>query len=257
MRRLEGRRAIVTGAGSGIGNSIAARLAAEGCSVAALDIREGAAQQTAKEIVDGGGHGIGVACDVGDVASVTTAVGEAASQLGGIDILVACAGIAFPLSTAECDIASWETILRVNLTGVFLSVREVLPHMLAAGRGSIVTIGSIASLVAAGNNSAYEASKGGVLQFTRAVAVEHAEAGIRANCVCPGLIQTTLAANTRALVPDAPPSERALIAERVRVPIGGRAAPSEIAAAVAFLCSDDASFITGIALPVDGGYTAI
>jgi NAD(P)-dependent dehydrogenase (short-subunit alcohol dehydrogenase family) len=254
---LGGRRAVVTGAGSGIGRSIALRLAREGASVAVADVRGPAAEAVCAEILAEDGNAIALQCDVGDPADVSSTMVRASDALDGIDTLVACAGIAFPAHTHQTEIDEWDAIVRVNLTGVFLAVRHALPHMLAANSGAIVTIGSIASLVAAGNNSAYEASKGGVLMFTRAVAAEYAEQGIRANCICPGLIQTDLGKNTRTLLGDSPAEGRPLIAERVQVPIAGRSSPEAIAAAAAYLCSDDASFITGIALPVDGGYTAI
>jgi len=148
-------------------------------------------------------------------------------------------------------------VIGVNLTGVFLTLKHALPFLLEAGGGAIVTIGSTASLVAAGRTASYDASKGGVLQLTRAVAVEYAEQGIRANCVCPGVVRTDLAANSRVL--DAPLSadDAAGPSTRLRIPMPRAADPSEIAAVVAFLCSDDASFLTGAAVPVDGGYTAI
>jgi NAD(P)-dependent dehydrogenase (short-subunit alcohol dehydrogenase family) len=152
----------------------------------------------------------------------------------------------------------WNLTLRVNLTGTFLVVRDGLAHLLAAGGGAIVTIGSIASVVAGGYSSSYDASKGGVLQLTRAVAAEYADRGIRANCVLPGAVSTNLKAHSEESVgPRAGTGTRPSPPKRVDVPMNRHADPSEIAAVVSFLCSDDASFLTGGAVPVDGGHTAV
>lgn len=258
LGRLHGKRAFVTGAGSGIGRAVVARLAAEGAAVAATDARADAAHLAADEVAASGANVVGVACDVGDDASVQAAVAAAAAAFGGLDLVVACAGVAYPADTHTTSLDMWETTLRINLTGVFLTVKYTLPHLIEAGGGSIVTIGSVASLVAAGQSSAYDASKGGVAQFTRSVAVEYVDHGIRANCICPGVVATGLAATSKqvAQITDVPGTRRPP-ADRVDIPMDRRADPSELAAAVAFLCSADSSFITGVVLPVDGGYTAI
>jgi NAD(P)-dependent dehydrogenase (short-subunit alcohol dehydrogenase family) len=258
MRRLAGRRALVTGAGSGIGRAVSYRLAAEGAAVGVVDVRDGAAEAVAAGIAEEGGKAFAAVADVGREASVEAATADIVAALGGLDTVVACAGIAFAGTTHGMALDAWDTMIRVNLTGVFLTLKHALPHLLEAGGGSIVTIGSVASLVAAGQNSAYDASKGGVLQLTRSVAVEYVDQGIRANCVCPGLVATGLGANTRLIRDQAEVSgSRRAAAERLDIPMSRASDPGEIAAAVAFLCSDDASFITGVALPVDGGFTAI
>lgn len=254
--RLAGRRALVTGAGSGIGRATANRLAGEGAAVLVLDVRREAADEVASEIGGHGGRAVALAADVGDEQAVAAAIEEGVSALGGLDTVAACAGITAAGATHELELSTWEKIVRVNLTGTFLTLKHALPHLMAAGGGAIVTIGSTASLVAAGRTSVYDASKGGVLQLTRAVAVEYVDHGIRANCVCPGLVATNLAANSRELTALGTDAGSAPL-DRLRVPMSRAADPGEIAAAVAFLCSDDASFMTGAAVPVDGGYTAI
>jgi NAD(P)-dependent dehydrogenase (short-subunit alcohol dehydrogenase family) len=248
---LAGRRAIVTGAGSGIGRACASRLAEQGARVAVLDVREDAVADVTAEI---GRGAIGLRCDVTSEDSVRDAVAEAVARLAGLDTVVAAAGIARPARTDELSLEEWETTLRVNLTGVFLTLKHALGRV---GDGAtIVTIGSVASLVAAGGSAGYDASKGGVLQLTRAIAAEYAERGIRANCVCPGYVDTGLARNSRDLYGPVGSDEHAP-AHRIRRPMERVADPAEIASVVAFLCSDAASFMTGAAVPVDGGYTAI
>ena len=136
-------------------------------------------------------------------------------------------------ATADTSLAEWETVIRVNLTGAFLAIKHALPALIASGGGAIVTVGSVASLVAAGRAASYDASKGGLLQFTRAVAVEYADAGIRANCVCPGIVKTPLATNSEELHGPVEPAKRQ---SRPVAPMSRRAEPEEIAALVAFLC---------------------
>jgi NAD(P)-dependent dehydrogenase (short-subunit alcohol dehydrogenase family) len=253
---LAGRRAIVTGAGSGIGRACARVLAERGAAVALLDVRDDALADAAAEVAAGDPRTVAIRCDVASEDSVRDAVASAVDGLGGLDTVVAAAGIARPGRTHELALEEWETLMRVNLTGVFLTLKHTLGILGDGGGGSVVTIGSVASLVAAGSASAYDATKGGVLQLTRAVAVEYVDRGIRANCVCPGVVDTSLGRNSRDLYGPMPKTHDAP-ALRIRRPIERAAEPSEIASVVAFLCSDDSSFMTGAAVPVDGGYTAI
>lgn len=258
--RLAGRRAIVTGGGSGIGRASALRLAREGALVFVTDVREGLAESTASDIREAGGRAESARCDVAsedDVAKVTTA---AAQAFGGLDVLVAAAGIATQGLIHELSLEDWELVLRVNLTGMFLAAKHVVPHMISAGGGSIVTIGSVSSVIigAGGSAASYKAAKGGVLQLTRALAVDYAANDVRANCVCPGAVATNLGRHSTELRPllttgSASPATKITI----EPPMPRRAAPAEIASVVAFLVSDEASFMTGSAVMVDGGYTAI
>ena len=256
-QQLAGRRALVTGAGSGIGAACVRQLTDQGAAVAALDVRSGAAEEVVAPLRASGGRVAAIQCDVGDEAAVSAAAQAAAAALGGLDTVVAAAGIAPPSRTHEISLEQWENVIRINLTGVFLTIRHTLGLLIEAGSGSIVTIGSVASLVAAGTSSVYDASKGGVLQLTRAIAAEYADEGIRANCVCPGVVATGLRANSETIHGPVTSVVEAPTAERIRRPIARRADPHEIASVVAFLCSDAASFMTGAAVPVDGGYTSV
>ena len=249
--RLAGRRVFVTGAGSGIGRACAQRLAAEGAFVVVSDRDGDAARATLDRIA--AVNALALVADVADEGSVAQAVAAGAEAAGGLDAVVTCAGVLQSAATHETSLDLWDLVLRVNLTGTFVAVRQCLPHLLAAGGGAVVTIGSVASVVAGGYAACYDASKGGVLQFTRAVAAEYAERGVRANCVCPGGVKTGLKATSAQVTgPLQSPNEKWADA-----PMGRYADPAELAAVVAFLCSDDSSFMTGAAVMVDGGLTAV
>ncbi|MCW2740653.1 MAG: short-chain dehydrogenase/reductase, partial [Blastococcus sp.] len=232
-------------------------LAAKGAAVAVLDARVDAARAVAQSITAAGGVAIGIGCDVRDESAVVSAIAESARALHGLDTLVCSAGITRPARTHQLSLTDWHAVLDVNLTGTFLAIREAIPHLIDAGASAVVTIGSVASIVAAGRTCAYDASKAGVLQLTRSIAVEYADDGLRANCLCPGAVATDLVANTRALLGPDNSDRTAGPSMTVKVPMGRVADPAEIAAVVAFLVSDDASFMTAAAVPVDGGYTAI
>jgi 3-oxoacyl-[acyl-carrier protein] reductase len=196
---------------------------------------------------------VDLVADVGEEEAIGAAVASAVARFGGLDTVVACAGIVDAVATHEMTLKAWDLVLRVNLTGAFLTVRHALPYLLEAGSGSIVTVGSVASVVAGGYSSCYDASKSGLLGFTRAVGVEYAERGIRANCVLPGHVATNLKAHSGQATGTGEMSGVA----RVTPPMSRRADPSELAAVVAFLCSTDSSFITGAAVAADGGFTAV
>jgi NAD(P)-dependent dehydrogenase (short-subunit alcohol dehydrogenase family) len=252
--RLINQVAVVTGAGSGIGRASALRLAREGARIAALDLNADAAASVADAITQAGGTALALKCDVGNHESVRNAVAEAVTQLGEVDILAACAGVRGSLhATHNLTDADWYRTIEVDLSGVYFSVQSCLPSMRRHGKGSIITCGSTSALVAVnGTLAPYRAAKGGVLMLTKAVAVEYAKESIRANCVCPGPIDTDMIATN---------SESAVAGQGsafpvVHTPMGRNGTADEIAAVIAFLASSDSSFITGQAIVVDGGMTA-
>lgn len=257
-RRLEGGRALVTGAASGIGAATVRRLAQEGAVVLACDLRGDAVREMAATLVKEGYRIVAISCDITKEDDVVAACDLAAAEFGGLDIVVANAGRALPGRTHETPIEHWKAVIDVNLTGTFLTLKHGIRQLLASMGGSIVTIGSVSSVVVATGTSgaSYKASKGGVLQLTRAVADEYAHNNIRANCVCPGGVDTELGQNNRRFEEQFDLLAGTLV-ERGQTPLGRRAAPEEIASVVAFLVSADASFVTGAAIMADGGYTAL
>ena len=240
MRGMEGKRVLVTGASGGIGRCVVDRLRRHGAAVGGADIVVPSDQQLE----------VAVRVDVTDEESVAEAVAAVRSALGGIDALVATAGIEVSGPTHELAVADFRRVIEVSAVGTFLAARAVLPCMLEAGGGEIVTFGSTAAVVAAPELAAYAAAKGAVLQFTRSIAAEYARRGIRANCICPGGTMTPMLAaiDRERTAPDH---------FRERHPIGRYAEPEEIASAVTFLLSEESSFVLGAALMVDGGYTCM
>jgi NAD(P)-dependent dehydrogenase (short-subunit alcohol dehydrogenase family) len=254
--RMEGKVAVVTGAGSGIGRAACVRLAEEGARVVVTSRTGSHVEETCLEVQRVAGAGsMGLPLDVSDSAAVDEAFAHVASELGRIDVLVANAGIDLPPdasgvgpSIADTTDEQWERVQRVNVDGAFYSCRAALRHM--PDGGSIVTVGSINSFVAWENDGPYTTSKGAVLQLTRSVAVDVAPRNIRVNCVCPGVIDTPLTDQFLATVDD----PAALHAEYAAIaPLGRTGQPREIANCILFLASDEASFVTGAALIADGG----
>lgn len=246
MRGLDGRCALVTGAARGIGEAIAERLAEEGARVAVSDMALADATSTARRI---GGSAVAVALDVTDDESIRRAVAEVVERLGPIDVLVNNAGWDRIEPFVDSDADTWDRVLAINLRGPISVTRAVLDSMLERRRGRIVTIASDAGRVGSSGEVVYSGAKAGVMGFARALAREVAHCGINVNTVCPGPTDTPL---LRAAAEENPKMIAALARA---IPFGRPAEPAEIAAAVAFLASDDAAFITGQALSVSGGLT--
>ena len=252
MARLQGKVAVITGAGSGIGRVAASLFAAEGAQVVVADVMGDHAEAAVADIEGAGGTATAVTVDVSDEAQVGAMIDRAVSAYGGVHVLFNNAGI-FPADDGgilDTPPDTWEKVMEVNLKGVWLGCRAAVPAMLDSGGGSIINVASFVALVGAATaQMAYTASKGGVLAMTRELAVEYARKGIRANSICPGPIETPLLAE---LLSDPARRHRRL----VHIPMGRFGRPEEIAKAALFLASDDASFVTGSALVVDGGITA-
>ena len=245
--RLGGKVAIVTGGGSGIGRAAAIRFAGEGACVLVADIAADGADAVAREI-SGGGRAAAMAVDVSDPAQTVAMAARAVAEFGGIDILMTAAGVLSFGSVTETDPQAWNRVIGINLTGTFLAARAVIPAMAERGGGAIVTVSSSTGAHdASPGNVAYVASKGGVAMLTKAMAVDHAPQGIRVNAIAPGPTATPMLGSVMT------DDEMRRFGEAM--PIGRLAQPAELAAAAAFLASDDASYVTGQTIYACGGIT--
>lgn len=248
--RLEGKSAIVTGAGSGIGRACAIAMAKEGAEVALVGRR--------RELLDVLAHEMGskaLVC-VGDVRNhedIHRIVHHAAEKFGGLNVLLNSAGVLYPGTAETLTDEQWDRTFDVNVKAIWQMSRAVLPWFRKAGGGSIINISSVLGLIGARHRVAYSASKGAVTTMTKSMALDHAAENIRANCICPGIVETEMVADVITSAPD--PAEARRVREALH-PMGRFGQPEDIAGLAVFLASEDSKWMTGAAIPVDGGYTA-
>lgn len=253
---LAGKTAVVTGAGSGIGRSIALRFAEHGAAVEILELNLAKGEQTAAAIRDAGGTAECQECDVVDASQVERAIDAVCDRRGTIDILVNNAGIAHIGSVLETSADDLDRVYRVNVKGVYNCLKTVVKKMVADGGGVILNLASIASLVGIKDRFAYSMSKGAVLTMTYSVAIDYLEHNIRCNCVCPARIHTPFVDGY--LREKYPGREQEMFGKlSAYQPIGRMGQPEEVASLALFLCSDEAAFITGSAYPIDGGVSTL
>jgi NAD(P)-dependent dehydrogenase (short-subunit alcohol dehydrogenase family) len=257
MFRLDGKRALITGAGSGIGEATARLFAAQGAQVLVADVQMDAAEQVAASIVKQAGSASALVLDVADEAQVCAAFDRVANQDGRIDIVVNNAGISHVGTILETSLEDWDRVLRVNAGGVFLCAREAVRHMLRQEPkgGVVINLSSVAAMIGLERRLPYSASKGAVLSLTRSIAIDFVGEGIRCNAICPGTVHTPF---VEGYLKRSFPGQEDAVRQTLhaRQPIGRMGLPEEIAAAALYLASDEAAFVTGSALVIDGGWTA-
>lgn len=257
MDRLAGKRALVTGASSGIGEGIARAFAREGAAVTVWGRDEERTEGVREAIAADGGTAHSAIGDVSEPAEVERIVAEAASEMGGLDVVVNSAGIGELdgwVPVHEHSLEAWQRTLAVNLIGPFMVTKAAVPHMLEAGGGSFLHISSVCSITVWSGDSAYSASKAGLNMLSDHIAVEYGEKGIRSNTLCPGEILTPMHETAAAASPDAKKWEEAVLS---RHPIGRFGKVDEVSEAAVFLCSDESGFMTGANIPIDGAYSRV
>lgn len=254
MSNIENKVVIVTGGGSGLGRATSIRLAAEGAKVVILDLRMEAAEVVAEEInAKASGSAVAVEADVTNSSAVKAAVDKAVSEFGALHGVVNCAGIALGEGgVVECTEGAWDAMMAVNVKSIFLTGKHAVPEIAKAGGGSIVNIASVFGFVVNMDECAYAASKGAVINLTRQMALQHAQDKVRVNAVCPADADTPLIDGLIGKTGDELAAEKADLA--APIPMGHLTKPDDVAAAIVFLLSSDSGFITGVSLPVDGGF---
>jgi NAD(P)-dependent dehydrogenase (short-subunit alcohol dehydrogenase family) len=252
--KLLDRTAIITGAGSGIGRASALLFAQHGANVVVADIVESAGQETVQEIAAAGGTAMFLRTDVTRATDLQALVQAAMTSYGRLDVLFNNAGVTIPATVEETTDEVWDRSIAVNLKSVMLGCKVALPHMIAGGGGSVINTASMLGLVASPRQAPYAAAKGGVVLLTKQIAIDYARHNIRVNCICPSEVDTPM---HRRFIDESPDPEATRQRLLARIPLGRVAAAQELASVALFLASDDSSYITGVALPVDGGLTAL
>jgi NAD(P)-dependent dehydrogenase (short-subunit alcohol dehydrogenase family) len=253
VTRLAGKVAFITGAGSGIGRACAELFAQQGAKVVLAGRRIEPLNAAADHIKKSGGEAVVSLCDVTDSSQITRVLISAVDKFGSLTTIVNNAGVMFRGNAEQTPEETWDALIDINLKGTFLVSRTAMEFLRRAGGGSIINIGSVYGIVGSKQRAAYAASKGGVTMLTRAMAMDHAQENIRVNCICPSLVETEMA---RQLFAYAPHPEEARRQRVSTIPMGRTGTPQEIAHLAAYLASDESAWVTGAALPIDGGESA-
>jgi NAD(P)-dependent dehydrogenase (short-subunit alcohol dehydrogenase family) len=253
VTRLAGKVALITGGGTGIGRAIALAFAREGASVALAGRRLEKLKEVATEVEKQGGRVMTIECDVTRAKDAARAVRETVKRFGSLSVLVNNAGTLHVSTVEGISEEEWDRVMTVNVKGPFLLSRAVLPEFRKAGGGAIVNIGSVLGLVAMKDRAAYCASKGGVTMLTKAMALDHAHENIRVNCICPSVVETDL---VKGVFNETEEGQAKLKARLATIPLGRLGRPEDVAEMAVFLASEESSWLTGAAIPLDGGVTA-
>lgn len=253
MTRLSGKVALITGGGTGIGRATALAFAREDASVAVAGRRLEKLKEVVGEIEKQGGKAIALECDVTRSAQVERTVEETAKRFGKLNVLVNNAGMVHVSTVESISEEEWDRVMTVNVKGPFLMSRAALKEFRKAGGGAIVNIGSVLGLVAMRDRAAYATSKGGVTMLTKAMAVDHAHQNVRVNCICPSIVETDL---VKGLFDDSEQGQRLRKSRMGTIPLGRFGKPMDVAELAVFLASEESSWLTGVAIPLDGGLTA-
>lgn len=253
MTRLGGKTALITGGGTGIGRAIALAFAREGARVAVAGRRLEKLREVTGEVQRAGGEAMAIACDVAKSADAERAVRDTAKRFGGLQVLVNNAGTLSVSTVESISEEEWDRVITVNLKGPFLMSRAALPEFRKAGGGVIVNVGSVLGLFAMKQRAAYCASKGGVTMLTKAMALDHAHENIRVNCICPSIVETEL---VKDLFASSAAGEEARRTRVASLPLGRMGKPEDVAGMAVYLASEESSWLTGSAIPLDGGLSA-